>query len=92
MGMMFAARLSELRGLAEPGLSGRTARLLRSLGLEPDGFLPPVAETLDAFRMDKKYRDGARFVLLEDVGKPVVVERIPEAELVKVLDEMGATA
>ena len=90
IGMMFAARLSELRGLAQPGLSGRTARLLRSLGLDPGGFLPPVAETIDAFRLDKKYRDGARFVLLEDVGKPVVVERIPEAELVEVLDEMGA--
>jgi 3-dehydroquinate synthase len=90
VGMMFAARLSELRGLAEQGLSGRTARLLRSLGLEPEGPLPAVDETLDAFRLDKKYRDGARFVLLEDVGKPVVVADIPETQLRVVLDEMGA--
>ena len=83
MGMMFAARLSELRGLAEPGLSGRTARLLRSLGLEPEGPLPAAAETIDTFRLDKKFREGARFVLLQDVGKPVVVENIPESQLLR---------
>jgi 3-dehydroquinate synthetase len=88
--MMFAARLSELRGLAEPGLSARTARLLRSLGLEPEGPLPAAAETLDTFRLDKKFREGARVVLLQDVGKPVVVENIPESQLHRVLDEMGA--
>ena len=43
IGMMFAARLSETRGLADPGLSSRTARLLRSLGLEPQ-----VADLLDS--------------------------------------------
>jgi 3-dehydroquinate synthase len=90
VGMMFAARLSEARGLAEPGLSGRTARLLRSLGLEPGGFLPEAGDAIDAFRLDKKFRDGARFVLLQDVGKPVVVENIPESQLREVLDEMGA--
>ena len=36
-------RLAEARGLA-PGLSARTDRLLRSLGLEPDGPLPPTPE------------------------------------------------
>ena len=90
IGMMFAARLSEARGLADPGLSSRTARLLRSLGLEPEGSLPEAGEAIDAFRLDKKFREGARFVLLQDVGKPVVVEHIPEAQLRGVLDEMGA--
>ncbi len=91
-GMMFAARLSERRGLCEPGLSGRTARLLRSLGLEPEPPLPERDETIEAFRLDKKYRDGVRFVLLEDVGRPVIVEDIPDAQLREVLEEMGATA
>ena len=90
IGMMFAARLSEARGLAAAGLSGRTARLLRSLGLEPEGFLPDADDALDAFHLDKKFREGARFVLLRDVGEPVVVENIPEAQLRGVLDDMGA--
>jgi 3-dehydroquinate synthase len=92
VGMMFAARLSERRGLCEPGLSGRTARLLRSLGLDLDGALPGPDETIEAFRLDKKFRGGVRFVLLADVGRPVVVEDVPEAQLRNVLEEMGATA
>jgi 3-dehydroquinate synthase len=91
IGMMFAARLSERRGLCAPGLAGRTARLLRSLGLEPEGALPRVDETIGAFRLDKKYRGGTRFVLLEDVGRPVVVDGIPDEEVRAVLVEMGAT-
>jgi 3-dehydroquinate synthetase len=40
--------------------------------------------------MDKKYRGGIRFVLLEDVGRPVVVDEVPEEVLVTVLKEIGA--
>jgi 3-dehydroquinate synthase len=39
-GMVFAARLAERRGLASAGLTGRTTRLLSSLGLEAGGPLP----------------------------------------------------
>jgi len=28
--------------------------------------------------MDKKYRSGVRFVLLEDVGRPFVQDGVPE--------------
>jgi len=62
VGMVFAARLAESRGLAAEGLSGRTIRLLTSLGLEVDGALPPVRDILSAFRMDKKFHGGVRFV------------------------------
>jgi 3-dehydroquinate synthase len=92
VGMMFAARLSEVRGLASPGLAARTGRLLRSLGLETDGPMPPSSEVLAAFRMDKKFHGGVRFVLLEDVGHPIVVDDVPEAELRGLLEEMGAAA
>ena len=56
VGMVFAARLAEARGLARAGPGGsRPARLLASLGLETDGSLPPADDILAAFRLDKKY-------------------------------------
>jgi 3-dehydroquinate synthase len=90
VGMMFAARLAEAIGTARPGLSARHARTLSPLGLEPDGRLPASDRIVDAMRMDKKYRGGIRFVLLEDVGRAVVVDEVPEDVLVTVLKEMGA--
>jgi 3-dehydroquinate synthase len=90
VGMVFAARLSERRGLAPDGLSARTARLLTSVGLEVGGPLPPARDILTAFRMDKKFHGGVRFVLLRDVGRPTVVDGIADDELRAVLIEMGA--
>jgi 3-dehydroquinate synthase len=89
LGMVFAAMLAERRGLA-PGLSTRTERLLRSLGLEPAGPLPPAGDVLRCLRLDKKYRGGVRFVLLEDVGRPVVVHDVSDEEIGSILLEMGA--
>jgi 3-dehydroquinate synthase len=91
VGMVFAARLAESRGMAPDGLATRTARLLASFGLETDGSLPGPDEILAAFRLDKKYRGGVRFVLLEDVGRPVVVDDVTDDELRGVLQAMGAS-
>jgi 3-dehydroquinate synthase len=88
IGMVFAARLAEEEGLAEPGLTARHGRLLASLGLDPDGRLPSPDEVVSAMRLDKKFRGGVRFVLLEDVGRPVVVDAVPEARLLSLLEEM----
>jgi 3-dehydroquinate synthetase len=71
-------------------LSARHIRTLNPLGLETDGRLPASDRILDAMRMDKKYRGGIRFVLLEDVGRPVVLDEVPEDVVVTVLKEMGA--
>ena len=90
VGVMFAARLAEALDRAPAGLSGRHARLLASLGLEADGALPPAEEILAAMRMDKKYRGGVRFVLLEDVGRPFVQDGIPEDLLRDILAAMGS--
>jgi 3-dehydroquinate synthase len=92
IGMVFSARLSEVRGLAPAGLAARSARLLASLGLETDGALPPADAILTAFRLDKKFRGGIRFVLLRDVGDPVVVDDVPEPQVREVLKSMGAGA
>jgi 3-dehydroquinate synthase len=90
VGMAFAARLAEALGTARPGLWARHARTLTPLGMEPDGPLPASDRILDAMRMDKKYRGAIRFVLLEGIGRPVVVDEVPEDVLVSVLKEMGA--
>ena len=44
----------------------------------PRASLPPAEDLLHAMQMDKKFRGGMRFVLLEDVGRPVVVSSVPE--------------
>jgi 3-dehydroquinate synthase len=91
MGMVFAARLAESRGRAA-NLTARTVRLLSSLGLDTGGRLPPSDEVLRALRMDKKFRGRARFVLLEDVGRPAVVEDVTEEEIRGVLEDIGGMA
>jgi 3-dehydroquinate synthase len=91
LGMVFAAALAEARGLA-PGLSARTDRLLRALGLGSAGPLPPSQEVLRCLRLDKKYRGGVRFVLLEEVGRPIIVDDVSDDEVSTVLREMGAPA
>jgi 3-dehydroquinate synthase len=91
IGMMFAARLSAST-LGATALPARTARLLSSLGLETDGPLPPADEVVRAFGMDKKFHEGVRFVLLRDVGRPEVVDDVPEDEVRRILHEMGAAA
>jgi 3-dehydroquinate synthase len=91
LGMVFAAALAEARGLAA-GMSTRTDRLLRSLGLSSAEPLPASQDVLRCLRLDKKYRDGVRFVLLEDVGRPVVVNDVSDEEVASVLRKMGAPA
>jgi 3-dehydroquinate synthase len=91
IGMVFAARLSAARfGATE--LPARTARLLSSLGLETDGALPAADDIVRAFGLDKKFHEGVRFVLLREVGRPEVVDDVPEEEVRRILHEMGAVA
>lgn len=91
IGMVFAARLADARGSGDAGIAGRTTRLLSSLGLETDGALPPVSDVLESIRLDKKWRGGARFVLLDDVFRPLVVDDVAEGEIRGVLEDMGAS-
>jgi len=92
LGMIFAARLAEDLRIAPEGLVGRHIRLLTSLGLEVEGALPGVEEIMEAFRLDKKFQDGIRFVLLRDIDKPEIVDGVPEALIRATLTRMGAAA
>jgi 3-dehydroquinate synthetase len=47
---------------------------------------------LAAFRVDKKFHGTVRFVLLREVGEPVVVDDVTDEELRATMREMGATA
>jgi 3-dehydroquinate synthetase len=89
--MTFAARLAEATGTASGvGLSTRTEHLLKALGLDPNGTLPPIDQIMSALRMDKKWAAGLRFVLLEDVGRPIVVDDVPTDQIEQTLRSMGA--
>jgi len=92
IGMVFAARLAVTLGIADGALIGRTVRLLSSLGLPTAGALPASEDVMAAFGLDKKWHGGARFVVLEDVGRPRVVDDVPLDILRSILDEMGAAA
>lgn len=92
VGMVFAARLSEEMGFAPAGLAARHVRLLASLGLETDGPLPPADDIREALLLDKKYRGGVRFVLLEDVGRPFVEDAVPSELVRTMLEQTGSGA
>jgi 3-dehydroquinate synthase len=86
VGMAFAARLSADLGYAEPALVSRHLRILASLGLPHGADGLDLEQVLEVMRMDKKYRQGLRFVLLEDVGHPRLVADVPEAAIAKALE------
>ncbi len=80
LGMIAAGRLSQTLGLLHGSVVLRTVELLARLGL-PTKLAQPIEEdaVVDAIRLDKKRRtSGFRFVLLEDVGRPVIRDQVPE--------------
>jgi len=78
IGMVFAARRSEVLGLCPPGVAGRVETLLRRLGLPT--ALPgyPRRAYLSALRVDKKRRDARiQFVALRAIGRAETVPLTP---------------
>ncbi len=87
VGMVFDAELSRLEGLSD--LRERVETELDALGLPTavEGVSPEAV--WEAMEMDKKYAAGLRFVLLEAVGKPVVVRVVDRALIEKALASVG---
>ncbi|MBP5488624.1 MAG: 3-dehydroquinate synthase [Bacteroidales bacterium] len=83
IGMVQAARLSAIEGIAQPGLAARLAADLEACGLPTQ--LPAKAEDLlPAIENDKKI-DGDKidFVFLKEIGKPVLKKRRPKDILIQ---------
>ena len=72
IGVVIAARLSEIAGIAEPGLAAKLSADLESCGL-PTQLPTNVEELFPAIQNDKKV-DGDKldFVYLKAIGKPVL--------------------
>lgn len=90
VGMRFAALLALRLGVGAPSVVERTDAVLAALGLSDELPLPAADEVLSAMRMDKKYAGGLRFVLLEDVGRPRVVDAVEEPAVRAALADLAA--
>jgi 3-dehydroquinate synthase len=75
VGMVFAAELSRLAGKLDESIVERMRSILVSVGLPITYRGDKWEALLSAMRRDKKSRgDLLRFVVLEDIGKPVRLE------------------
>ena len=89
VGLSAAARLSHRLGLCEDALPDRLDGVLSQVGLPSRLNGLPSESIYAAMGTDKKWRGGhCRFVLLREVGEPVVVEDVPKADVIHVLDEL----
>lgn len=88
LGMMAAAHLSEVIGLAPAGLAEKHRDVLDRYGLPTAAGLN-LDELAPVWQLDKKYSRGVRFVLLRDVGDPVVGVTADDASLKEALERMS---
>ena len=88
IGMVLAARLSEILGRCPPGSCDRLEKLLRRLGL--DTTLPEDADPdrlLNLMRLDKKNRaDQIRLILLDAIGQATIAP-CPADDIREVLEQ-----
>ena len=92
IGLVTAARLSELMGLCERGVAGKIERLLDRLGLPTRIPGTAAGEILRAMQSDKKAVGGTlRFVLTRGLGRVEIVSEVPREALVAALLATGAT-
>ncbi|MEQ9029841.1 MAG: 3-dehydroquinate synthase [Aggregatilineales bacterium] len=89
IGLMAAAKLSHRLSLCGQDIVTLTEETLERVGL------PTTTNGLDpeafyaAMSTDKKWRDGrSRFVLLRAVGQPLIMEDVPKADVIAVLEEL----
>ena len=90
IGMVFAAELSRLAGRLSDDSAHRHRTILESLGL-PTGYRAGAWNTLLAtMQRDKKSRGGMlRFIVLDEIAKPTVLQAPDESLLFAAYQEVG---
>jgi 3-dehydroquinate synthase len=93
VGLVAAARLSAQLGLCTGALAEEVEVLVEGVGLPTRiGNLDPEA-LYAAMSTDKKWQAGkSRFVLLEAVGKPRIVEGVAKSDVIAVLESLKTYA
>jgi len=88
VGLVAAARLSAALKLCPPHLPDRVETIVRAAGLPVRMDFDPEA-VYAAMATDKKWRAGrSRFVLLEDIGHPVIQTDVPYSVVIDILDSL----
>lgn len=91
VGMVFAAELGRLAGRLDDATADRHRAVLESVGL-PSAYRGGAwPELLEAMKVDKKSRaDRLRFIVLDGLGKPAVLEAPDPSLLVAAYTEVSA--
>jgi 3-dehydroquinate synthase len=91
VGMVFAAELSRLAGRLLDAAAQRHRDILTSLGL-PTSYRPGAwPQLLATMQRDKKSRGGMlRFIVLDDIAKPTVLQAPDESLLFAAYQEVGS--
>ena len=91
VGLVVALELGVELGVTPAEVLARTRAVLEALGLPTQVPALDRAAVHATMARDKKARGGVRFVLLEDIGSPLVQLVAPEA-LDRVLDRLEASS
>ncbi|MAO36784.1 MAG: 3-dehydroquinate synthase [Zunongwangia sp.] len=90
VGMVFAAELSRLAGRLSDGAVQRHRDILSALGLPMTYRVGAWNQLLATMQRDKKSRGGMlRFIVLDDIAKPTVLQAPDESLLFAAYQEVG---
>ena len=90
VGMMFVAHLSQLAGRLDEATVNRQRAILSGVGLPVTYNRGTFNQLHDAMRIDKKSRGSKlRFIVLEQVGKPAILEAPDAALLIAAHGKLG---
>ena len=90
VGMMFVAHLSHLAGRLDEDTVTRQKAILSGVGLPVTYNRATFDQLHDAMRIDKKSRGSKlRFIVLEQVGKPAILEAPDAALLIAAHGKLG---
>ena len=89
VGMAGAARIACRLGLLPPETAERQGALIARFGLPLRASGVDAAKVLAAMSLDKKIKGGdTRWVLLKDIGRPVIRQDVPAALVEEVVSEL----